>query len=87
MVVVLEKVKEKVEVLMEFWSLWWFKWRWRRRKMMVGSWRSYICCGYVGDEGRVDGGCWSRSDTNCWSRDDAKCGSNIHVNTHTRILV
>jgi len=24
--------------------------------MMVGSWRSCICCGCGGDEGRVDGG-------------------------------
>ena len=24
--------------------------------MMVGSWRSYICCDCGGDEGRVDGG-------------------------------
>ena len=36
-VVVLEKVKEKVEALVEFLELWWFKWRWRRKKMKVGS--------------------------------------------------
>jgi len=39
-VVFLEKVKEKVEALVEFWSLWWFPWRWRRKKMKVRSWRS-----------------------------------------------
>ena len=55
-VVVLEKVKEKVEVLMEFWSLWWFKWRWRRKKMMIRSWRSCSCFDCGGEEGRVDGG-------------------------------
>ena len=37
MVVVLEKVKQKVEALVEFWGLLWFKWRWRRKKMKVGS--------------------------------------------------
>ena len=36
-VVVLEKVKENVETLVELLKLWWFKWRWRRKKMKVGS--------------------------------------------------
>jgi len=36
-VVFLEKVKEKVEALVELLKLWWFKWRWRRKKMEVGS--------------------------------------------------
>ena len=54
-VVVLEKVKEKVEALVEFWSLWWFKWRRRRKKMKVGSWRSCSGCGCGGDEGGVGG--------------------------------
>ena len=55
-VVVLEKVKEKVEALVELLKLWWFKWRWRRKKMKVRSWRSCsgCCCG--GDEGGVGGG-------------------------------
>jgi len=43
-------VLEKVEVLMEFWSLWWFKWD------GGGGWRSCSCCGCGGDEGKVDGG-------------------------------
>ena len=25
-------------------ELWWNKWRWRRKKMMVGSCRSCCCC-------------------------------------------
>ena len=53
-VVVLEKVKEKVETLVELLELWWFEWRWRKKKMKV--WRSCSgCCG-GGDEGRVGGG-------------------------------
>ena len=36
-VVFLEKVKEKVEALVELLELWWFIWRWRRKKMKVGS--------------------------------------------------
>ena len=36
----LEKVKEKVETLVELLKLWWFIWRWRRKKMKVESWRS-----------------------------------------------
>ena len=35
-VVVLEKVKEKVKALVELLKFWWFKWRWRRKKMKVG---------------------------------------------------
>ena len=47
--------KGKVEALGEFWNLWWFPWRWRRKKMKVRSWRSCGgCCG--GDEGGVGGG-------------------------------
>ena len=30
-------------ILVEFWSLWLNKWRWRRKKMMVGSCNSYSC--------------------------------------------
>ena len=52
----MEKVKEKVEALVEFLELWWFKWRWSRKKMMVGSWRSCSGCGCGGDEGGVGGG-------------------------------
>ena len=33
----LEKVKEKVEALVKLLKLWWFIWRWRRKKMKVGS--------------------------------------------------
>ena len=33
--VVLEKVKGDGGILVEFWSLWWIKWRWKRNKMMV----------------------------------------------------
>jgi len=33
-------------------ELWWFPWRWRRKKMKVRSWRS---CG-GGDEGGVEEG-------------------------------
>jgi len=36
-------------------ELWWLKWRWRRKKMMVGSWRSCDCGGCGGDEGGVGG--------------------------------
>ena len=50
-VYILEKVKEKVEALVELLKLWWSKWRWRRKKMKVESWRS---CG--GDEGGGGGG-------------------------------
>jgi len=52
----LEKVKEVVEALVEFWSLWWFPWRWRRKKMKVKGWRS--CSGGCGggDEGGVGDG-------------------------------
>ena len=24
-----------MEALVEFWNLWWFEWRWRRKKMKV----------------------------------------------------
>jgi len=34
-------------------ELWWNKWRWRRKKMMVESWRSCSCCGCGRDEGGV----------------------------------
>ena len=33
--VVLEKVKEKVETLVELLKLWWFKWRWGRKEMKL----------------------------------------------------
>ena len=35
------------------WNLWWFIWRWRKKKMKVESWRGWsdCCCG--GDEGGV----------------------------------
>ena len=36
-------------------ELWWSKWRWRRKKKMVGSWRNCSCCGCGGVEGRVGG--------------------------------
>ena len=51
-VVVLEKVKEMVgfDGILE---LWWFKWRWRKKKMMVEGWRSCSCCVCGGGEGRV----------------------------------
>jgi len=55
-VVFLEKVKEKVEALVELLKLWWFKWRWRRKKMKVRSWKSCSGCCYGGDEGGVGGG-------------------------------
>ena len=47
-VVVLEKIKERVKVVVEFWSLWWIKWRWRRKKKMI-KWCCYCCC-CSGDE-------------------------------------
>ena len=55
-VVFLEKVKEKVKALVELLKLWCFKWRWRRKKMKVGSWRSCSSCCCGGDEGGVGGG-------------------------------
>ena len=42
-------------ILVEFWSLWWIKWRWRRKKMMV-KYRRYCCCCICNeDEGGVGG--------------------------------
>ena len=34
-------------------ELWWFEWRWRKKKMKVESWRGCSC---GGDEGGVGGG-------------------------------
>ena len=50
------KVKEKEDALVELLELWWFPWRWRRKKMKVRSWRSCSggCCG--GDEEGVGEG-------------------------------
>ena len=33
---------------MEVWNLWWFPWRWRRKKMKVKGWRS--CSGGCGGD-------------------------------------
>jgi len=38
------------ENFVELWSLWWNKWRWRRKKMMV---RSCSSCSCSEDEGGV----------------------------------
>ena len=40
------------EILVEFWTLWCNKWRWRRKKMMVGS---YSSCSFSEDKGEVSG--------------------------------
>ena len=34
----MEKVKEKVETLVELLELWWFKWRWRRNWWRLEFW-------------------------------------------------
>ena len=40
--------------LVKFWSLWWNKWKWRRKKMMVKYCRCR-CCGCSEDEVGVSG--------------------------------
>jgi len=37
----------------EFWNLWWFEWRWTRRKMKVKVWRSGGGC-LGGDEEEME---------------------------------
>ena len=46
-VVIFGEGNGKVKALVEFWNLWWFEWRWRRKKMKEKGWRS---CSGGGDE-------------------------------------